>query len=449
MTTIVDTEKAEKVVNSAEEVNDKERDRRLNRFSNGVLALAVVFFIFVSGYRLGEYQSETKKSRETNTTNKVFQPKTSPLEVEKTTDLSLFWEVWATLQSKYAEQDKLENEKMVYGAIKGMVASLEDPYTFFLTPKENQESKDDLGGKYEGIGAQLGMKDNSIIVVAPLKNSPAEEAGLRNGDIIIMVDNKSTKGWTLTEAVNNIRGKENTKVTLGIARKSEKEPIQIEIVRQKIKMESVELSYKKQNGCSKDCKTVAFIKVSQFGDTTNEEWDKAVYDVSQKWNKKTISGLVVDMRNNPGGYLDGSVYLASEFLDVGKLVVKQQYAGGNGKDYLVEREGYLKDIPLVVLINEGSASASEIFAGAMNDHDRAKLVGKKTFGKGSVQEALNLENGTGLHVTVAKWILPGGDWINSKGIKPTFEVDNEVKEGNTLTDETDKQMQKAISEILK
>jgi carboxyl-terminal processing protease len=421
----------------------------LARFSNGVLALAVIFFIFVSGYRLGEYQSQNKTRKEAKTTDKVFQPNVSSLKVKEETDLSLFWEVWATLQSKYAEQEKLDGQKMVYGAIKGMVSSLEDPYTFFLTPKENQQSKDDIGGKYEGIGAQLGMKDNNIIIVAPLKNSPAEKAGLRNGDTILAVDEKSVKGWTLTEAVNNIRGEENTKVVLTIARKTEKEPIQIEIMRRKIKVDSVELSFKKLSKCDKNCKTTAYIKVSQFGDTTNDEWDKAVFEVSRAWQKKEISGLIVDMRSNPGGYLDGSVYLASEFLDTGKLVVKQQYAGGNGKDYIVEREGYLKNIPLVVLINEGSASASEIFAGALNDHDRAKLIGKKTFGKGSVQEALNLENGTGLHVTVAKWILPGGDWINSKGIKPTIEVTNEVEEGNTLTDETDKQLQMAISEMVK
>ncbi|MEK7097201.1 MAG: S41 family peptidase, partial [Patescibacteria group bacterium] len=317
-------------------------------------------------------------------------------------------------------------------------ASLEDPYTFFLTPDENKQTKDDLSGKFEGIGAQLGLKDNRIIIIAPLKKSPAETAGVKPGDYINKVDGVSTNKWTLSQAVSKIRGPKNTKVKLTIERNSKE--IDITIVRQQIIVASVELTYEKK---------IAVLKINQFGDNTNDEWNKAVQDVSNKWSNKQVTGLVLDLRDNPGGYLDSSVYLASEFLPLGKLVVKQEATLYGNKEYRVSRIGVLKEIPVVVLINKGSASASEILAGALRDHNRAQLVGEKSFGKGSVQEALDLKEGAGLHVTVAKWVLPNGDWINGKGIDPKINVVNEIKEGNTLTKEVDKQLNKAIELLTK
>jgi carboxyl-terminal processing protease len=323
-----------------------------------------------------------------------------------------------------------------------MVSSLEDPYTFFLTPEENKESKDDLGGKFEGIGAQLGLQDNRIIVVAPLKNSPAVRAGVLAGDFINKVNGQSTKNWTLPQAVSKIRGQKGTKVTLTLERDGKEKDIAI--VRDQIQVDSVELSYEK-----KGAQTVAVIKVNQFGDNTNEEWDRAVNEVAQKWKSKEIKGLVLDVRDNPGGYLDGSVYLASEFLPLDSLVVKQESTVENTKTYTVERRGLLLDMPLVTLINKGSASASEILAGSLRDHKRTTLVGEKSFGKGSVQEALDLKGGAGLHVTVAKWILPNGDWINEKGIEPATVIENDIKDGNTLNRKNDLQLDKAIEQLVK
>lgn len=191
------------------------------------------------------------------------------------------------------------------------------------------------------------------------------------------------------------------------------------------------------------------MKINQFGEDTNTEWDKAMADVVPKWQKREIKGLIIDVRDNPGGYLDSAVYIASEFLHQNQLIVKQESTTTQNHDYLALRNGQLQDIPIVVLINKGSASASEILAGALRDNNRATLVGETSFGKGSVQEALDLQSGAGLHVTVAKWILPNGVWINGKGIAPDVKVENQVPQGNTITKSDDKQLETAIERILK
>ncbi|EKE13987.1 MAG: hypothetical protein ACD_12C00724G0009 [uncultured bacterium] len=398
-----------------------------NKLTNFLLTLSFIVLIFGSGYKIGEFKSRFSLPLNSKT-----------YALNSNINFDLFWETWNKLQERYVDQKKIDPKKMYLGAIKGMVASVEDPYTFFLTPEENKQTKDDLGGKFEGIGAQLGLKDNRIIIIAPLKKSPAETAGVKPGDYINKVDDVAINNWTLSQAVSKIRGPKNTKVKLTLERNNKE--IEVTIVRQQIIVASVELSYEKR---------IAVLKVNQFGDNTNDEWNKAVKEISGKWLNKQIDGMVLDLRDNPGGYLESSVYLASEFLPLGKLIVKQDATLYDDKEYLVSRIGVLKEIPLVVLINKGSASASEILAGALRDHSRAQLVGEKSFGKGSVQEALDLSEGAGLHVTVAKWILPNGDWINSKGIEPKIKVINEIKDGNTITKETDKQLEKAIELLVK
>jgi len=397
-----------------------------NKLTNILLTLSFIVLIFGSGYKIGEY-----KSRFTSLQPAIYN--------QRNINFDLFWETWNKLQESYVDQKKVDPKKMYLGAIKGMVASIEDPYTFFLTPEENKQTKDDLGGKFEGIGAQLGLKNNRIIIIAPLKKSPAEVSGVKPGDFINKVDGVTTSNWTLTQAVSKIRGPKNTKVKLTLERNNKE--IEVTIVRQQIIIASVEVSYEKN---------IAILKINQFGDNTNDEWNKAVEEINRKWsNNKQVAGLVLDLRDNPGGYLDSSVYLASEFLPLGKLIVKQEATLYGNKEYRVLRIGVLKEIPLVILINKGSASASEILAGALRDHSRAQLVGEKSFGKGSVQEALDLREGAGLHVTVAKWVLPNGDWINGRGIEPKIKVINEIKEGNTITKEVDKQLEKAIELLTK
>ncbi len=416
----------------------------VHKLTNILLAASVAILVFGSGYKLGQYKTANTVLNQPNYNITNSKPDNPAL---KNLDFSLFWQTWDEVQQKFVDKKKLDPKVMYYGAIKGMVASLNDPYTFFLTPDENKQSKADLGGNFDGIGAQLGLKDNQIIIVAPLKDSPAMKAGVKSGDIITKVDGNSTKGWTLTQAVNKIRGKKGTKVVLTLSRNGKE--IDTPIIRDEIHVNSVDLSFDQPLNCKTNCSTVAYLKLNQFGDNTNAEWDKAVAQIQDKWNKKEIKGMVLDLRDNPGGFLESAVYLASDFLPIGKTVVKQESTTGDNHDYRVLRIGRLLNIPLVILINQGSASASEILSGALRDYNRAKLIGEKSFGKGSVQEALDLSQGAGLHVTVAKWILPNGDWINGKGIEPDIKVSNTVKEGNTITRQTDTQLETAIDTVLK
>lgn len=409
-------------------------------FTNIFFILSIIILLFGSGYKLGEYQTLQKTFQGVNFSKN--QPSASQ---SKDMDYDLFWQVWNTVQTKYIDKNKVDLKKMFYGAIKGSVASIDDPYTFFLSPDENKQSKDDLGGKFEGIGAQLGLKENKIVVIAPLKKSPAEAAGIKAGDIITKVDNKSIKGHAITQVVSKIRGDKGTKVQLTIERNAKE--LVFTIVRDQIHVSSVELTYDKAQKCKKNCGLIAVLKLNQFGESTNDEWDKAVDEIGEKWRNKEIIGMVLDLRDNPGGYLESSVYLASEFLSSGKLIVKQESTNKTDRTYYSDRNGALQTIPMTILINKGSASASEILSGALRDHQRAKLIGEKSFGKGSVQEAIDLKNGAGLHVTVAKWILPKGDWINGKGIEPNIKIENTLKEGNTITRETDVQLEKALQVV--
>lgn len=409
----------------------------------GALLLLVGGF----GYRLGENHSlgKNRSLQFENTAN----PQTSSL------DFSLFWNVWERLKNYYIDADSIDPQKMLYGAITGMVGSLGDPYTSFLPPKENTEFKQDIGGEFEGIGAQLGIEDNQIMVIAPLKGTPAEEAGIRAGDYILKVNDEDTNGWSVQEAVTKIRGPKNTTVTLEIFHKNSNKPITLTIARKTISVPSVdswikpinqitEISSATQSAAFRtSSEKIAYIRLSRFGDHTNDEWDKAVSEVADQYKKKTIDGLVFDLRNNPGGYLEGAVYISSEFIPSG-VVVSQKNSDGSKTDYTVNRKGKLLDIPVMVLLNKGSASASEITGGALHDHGRATIVGETSFGKGSVQTPQDLPGGSSLHVTTGKWLLPSGQTIHKKGITPDVMVNLDSFEASK-----DAQLAKAIELLLK
>lgn len=382
-----------------------------------------------------------------------------------TVDFSLFWDVWGRLEENFIDRDKIDPQKMVYGAISGMVASLGDPYTVFLPPQEQKEAKEELGGTFEGIGAELGMKDSRIVVVSPLKDMPAEKAGIKQGDWIVKVDGADTAGWAVPEAVNKIRGPKGSEVLLTVLHDGDEKTEDISIKRGTILVKTVELtrmrwkkegeSYIRDDACT-SCESVQVLRLSRFGDQTNKEWEDAIAQIVRNENDGETRGVILDLRNNPGGYLQGAVYTASEFLEQGKLVVKQTYTNGEEETYSVNRKGKLLNIPLTVLINNGSASASEIVAGALRDHGRAKLVGEKSFGKGSIQQAQELPGGAGLHITIAKWLLPKGDWINSVGVSPDVEVASTL-EGDAAevsdkeqadVEETDRQLEEAAKILL-
>jgi len=366
-------------------------------------------------------------------------------------DFSLFWQVWDRLEENYLEKEALKPAEMVYGAISGLVASLKDPYTAFLPPQANKESKEDLAGEFEGVGIQLGYKDSALAVIAPLSGTPAESAGVKAGDLIVKIKDeqkgidKETGGMSLPEAVSLIRGKKGTAVVLILAREGVKEPFEVEIVRGTIIVKSVEVEIKnvKCQMSNVKCQQVAHLKLLRFGERTNQEWEEAVYKIQDtRYKIQDFKGVILDLRNNPGGFLNGAVWIASEFLDKG--VVVQQDGGENGVEtFSVNRQGKLTDIPLVVLVNEGSASASEIVVGALKYHGRAKLVGEKTFGKGTIQEAQDLEGGAGLHITIARWLLPDGSSVDKEGIKPDFEVKMDEKDSTK-----DSQLEKAVEVLI-
>lgn len=363
-------------------------------------------------------------------------------------DLSLFWDVWDRLSVNFIKKENLDPQKMLYGAISGMVSSLDDPYTVFLTPNQNKDTKEELGGSFTGIGAQLGLKDKRIVVIAPLSGTPAEKAGIKPGDWILEIEGKTTENLTLPEAVSKIRGPKGTKVNLTILHEKEEKPVKVQIVRDTIMVKSVEwemlnekLKTNPPTGGEK-FNNIAYLKLSRFGDETDKEWETTISNIKNQRSK--IRGIILDLRNNPGGYLTGSIFVASEFLPLGKTVVIQENANGTKQTYTVDRQGSLLDVPLVVLVNKGSASASEIVAGALKDYKRAKIIGEKTFGKGSIQESQELPDGSGLHITTAKWLLPLGTWINGSGIEPDIKVELNEKEP-----EKDTQLIRAGEEIQK
>lgn len=359
-------------------------------------------------------------------------------------DFSLFWRVWQELETKYLDKGALDPKKMVYGAIVGMTSSLGDPYTVFLPPKENKTAKENLNGAFEGVGIRLGYKDeNKLAVIAPLKGMPAESAGVKAGDLILKIDDQDTTGVSLPEAVELIRGPKGTKVKLTLLHEGAKEPYEVEIIRDTIVVPSVEVEFLDAKGDKTDGEgiEIAHLKLIRFGELTAKQWDESIEKIKDQSSK--IKGVILDVRGNPGGYLKGSVNLASEFLESG-VIVKQESADGSVETYSVNRRGRLTRIPMVVLIDQGSASASEILAGALRDYDRVKLVGEKSFGKGTIQEAEDLGDGAGLHITTAKWLTPKGTWVDENPLEPDFEVKNDPDKP-----EEDKQLEKAVEVLLK
>lgn len=369
-------------------------------------------------------------------------------------DFSQFWNVLGKIENTYYDKTAINPQKVLDGAISGMVDSLNDPYTVYLPPKLNSDFKQGMAGKFEGIGAELGMKDKQIIVVSPLDGSPALKAGLKPSDAIMKVDGQLTAGWTLSQAVDKIRGPKGTPVTLSIMHKPTDQPVDIKIFRDTITINSVTTWTKKIKDIEDINKTsqilkdnadnkVEYIRLSQFGDTTYDEWQKTASKVKQEMDSDpSIKGIVFDLRSNPGGYLNDAVTVASEFIKDGNAVL-QENKDGEKTGYKVKGTGLLTDAHLVVLINKGSASASEIVAGALRDHNRAKLVGETSFGKGTIQEEDDMGGGAGLHVTIAKWLTPNGTWVHNKGLTPDVAVGLDKKDPSH-----DIQLEKAIETLL-
>ncbi len=329
-------------------------------------------------------------------------------------DFSLFWDAWNEIQQKFVNRTGLDYQKMVYGAISGMLASLGDPYTVFLNPQENKDFSQSLQGNLEGIGAEVGMRNNILTIISPLEDSPAQRAGFKPGDKILKINDELTAGMTVEEAVSKIRGPKGTEVRLTIARDGWDSAKEFKIIRDVINVPIVKLEMK-----SVGDKTIAHLTIYQFTENSETEFIKAVQQILTS----DVKGIVLDVRSNPGGYLESAVEIASWFLPLEKMVVVEDY--GNGKKIEHKSTGINKlgSYPLVVLIDQGSASASEILAGALRDDKGVKLVGEKSFGKGSVQQLEQLAAGTSLKITVAKWLTPSGHSIMDEGLEPDVKVE--------------------------
>lgn len=386
-----------------------------------------LLLVFVLGWQLGYRDFKLKWQN--------YQPKfsvTNNVASEKVdVDFKLFWETWDLVSEKYIDKKALDHQKLYYGAIQGMVAAIGDPYTVFLPPEAQKSTKEQLSGAFEGVGIQLGYnKDKRLVVVAPLKDTPAEKMGVQAGDLILKIDDKDTAMISLPEAVALIRGPKGTSVNLALLQETDIKPRDVEIVRDTIIVRTVDFLLKS----TVSGKKIGYLKVSGFGEKTKLEWDESVSDLLAKG----VQGVIVDVRNNPGGFLEGSVYLASEFLEKG-MVVQQEDAQGIKYPQLVNKKGKLLKLPVVVIINKGSASASEILAGAIQDHKRGILIGESSFGKGTIQSAEDLSLNTGIHITTAKWLTPLGFWVHNQGLTP----DIKVEEGSGESD-SDLQLEKAL-----
>ncbi|MEK7595759.1 MAG: S41 family peptidase [Patescibacteria group bacterium] len=352
---------------------------------------------------------------------------------DQNVDFKIFWEVWDALNKNYLERP-LDARKLLYGAISGMVNSAGDDYTAFFTPEQNKLATSSLNGVYEGIGAELGFKDKQLIVISPIEGSPAKSAGVKPGDKILEIEGATTLGLSMSDAVSKIRGPSGTVSTLKFQR-ADSEPFDLKITRGQIVAKSV--SWKDLG------EGIGYLRLARFGDSTTKQWTESVGEMLAQM--PNLKGVVLDVRGNPGGYLSAATYIASEFLPIGKTVLFEETAEGLKTEQKADRKGLLLDKPVVILIDKGSASASEIVSGALYDNKRAKLVGLTSFGKGTVQASNDFDDGSSLHVTIAKWLTPNKTWVHKVGLKPDFEVEvteEDVKAGK------DPQEEKAV-EVLK
>ncbi|MDQ3245125.1 MAG: S41 family peptidase [bacterium] len=379
----------------------------MNNFLNikniSIIVILCVGF-FVGGFYLGNHDFSS--------ISKIITIENKEIAVETKADFEPFWKVWNIINKKYPDATKIDDQKRVYGAISGLVSSLDDPYSTYFTPDEAKAFKEDISGSFSGVGMEIGIKDKIPTVIAPLKGTPAYNAGIKSGDKILKIDGKSTGELKIDQIIKLIRGEKGTTVTLVIYREEDKEPREIKIVRDTINIPNIETELRKDG--------IFVISLYTFSATSADLFRNAIKEFASSGSDK----LVLDLRDNPGGYLESSVDIASWFLPKGKLIVKEDY--GNdipSNEYTSYGYDLFSDkLKFVILINNGSASASEILAGAMQDYKKALLVGEQSFGKGSVQEVVNVTKDTFVKITVAKWLTPLEHHIHGTGLTPDYKV---------------------------
>ncbi|MFH1392870.1 MAG: S41 family peptidase [Patescibacteria group bacterium] len=356
-------------------------------------------------------------------------------------DFSLFWDTWNELHNKFVDKNKLTDANLLYGAISGMVKGAGDPYTVFFPPAESKSFKQDVGGSFGGIGAEIGKKKDILVIIAPLEDTPAKRAGLAAGDKILKINGESTDNLSVEEAVSKIRGEVGTKVTLTILKNIDDAKMKdIALERAVIKVPITKVEALKDN-------SIAHLSFYSFTSTAPFDFQQSAVKIL---STSSYKGIILDLRNNPGGYLEVAVDIAGWFFNTGDLVAIEDFGSDNGQNKTTEFRasslGALKNYPIVVLVNQGTASAAEILAGALRDNRGVKLIGEKTFGKGSVQELINLANDSSIKVTVAKWLTPKKYSISESGLEPDYNVavtEDDIAKGH------DPQLDKAVEVLEK
>ncbi|OGZ02250.1 MAG: hypothetical protein A3G64_02930 [Candidatus Liptonbacteria bacterium RIFCSPLOWO2_12_FULL_60_15] len=370
----------------------------------------------------------------TQTRNIVVQGVSNMDEGNPDADFGVFWEAWQTLKDNHIDAKKLADQDFIYGAIKGLVGSFDDPYTEFFNPEDSEKFAEDLNGVFGGVGMEIGIRNDQLLVVAPLKDTPAARAGILAGDMILEIDGESTSGLNVQAAVKKIRGEPGTVVKLQIIRESWSASREFAVTREIITVPTLDMEIKDGN--------IAYIQLYNFNENANPFFYRAMVRASEE----DAEGVVLDLRNNPGGFLEVAVDLAGWFVERGAVVVSEEDARGERKPLQARGNAALLDIPVVVLVNEGSASASEILAGALRDLRGVKLIGEKTFGKGTVQQIIHLADDSTLKITIAHWVLPKGTIIDKNGLEPDIEVKLTEKD---IEAKRDPQLDRALAEIKK
>jgi carboxyl-terminal processing protease len=375
-----------------------------------------VLLVLGASFALGFYAGVDRTHRNSDDVRDLLntsKPIASGASGREKVDFETFWKAWTILEDKFVGNTTTPDQYRVYGAISGLADSMGDPYTVFFPPVENTSFKEAISGNFEGVGMEMGLVEKNITVISPLKGNPAERAGIKSGDVIWKIDDKSTANMKVEDAVALIRGKKGTSVRLTISRKGTEEPIVVSIVRDTITVPAVATEMRPDKIFTIRVNTFSAVAAGQFREGLRE----FVVSGSDK--------LIIDLRGNPGGYLEAAVEMASWFLPQGAVVVSED-RGKNGPGETLRSRGYNifgPGLKMVILVDGGSASASEILAGALREHNKATLVGMKTFGKGSVQELVELDDKTALKVTIARWLTPNGHSISNNGIEPDIKVD--------------------------
>jgi carboxyl-terminal processing protease len=414
--------------NQEQEQYSKARNRAVVLF-----VLISVILSFIGGYLVGGIK--LVKSPESFSIGSLVN---SLLIRTKAVNYQLYEDVLDLVQTKYVDRP-VDEKKLFYGSVGGLVASLADPYSVFFDPEMTQRFQQEISGSFEGIGAEIGIKNEKLVIIAPLPDSPAEKAGLKASDQILKIDGVDTTGMSLDYAVSLLRGKKGTQVKLLVQSEGEKVSKDITVTRDNIKVKSVVFETKKAVDEKKS--DLAYINISSFTEDTYKDFSNLINQILLL-NPK---GIILDLRNDPGGYLDTSISVASEFIEDGTIVT-EDFKNDQKKSYEAKGEADLKNFKTVVLVNSGTASAAEIVAGALQDHEQGVIVGEKTFGKGSVQDYQEFTDGSSLKLTIAKWYTPSGKSIDGEGITPDIKVDLTDQDYNQ---NRDPQLDKAIELLSK